>query len=196
MNLFEVSILHPTIFLQPSHSFLKEALGGSKLHHISSCLSREGVQVSPPWRQSYSLALILLAPLSSALGWKRKSSSIPPTKSTTQNSHDAHSAPLHPIIYHLTFEEKENWRIIGDTGGISLLLTEHWERPRCWQLFGCSCPIILDTFPLSVWSPTSPSNSKRIEKFLLTILDIYLITFFFSVSKFLSTWVSKNKHSY
>ena len=48
INLFEVSILHPTIFLQPSYSFLKEALGGSKLHHISSCLSREGVQVSPP----------------------------------------------------------------------------------------------------------------------------------------------------
>lgn len=112
VNLFEVSILHPTIFLQPSYSFLKEALGGSKLHHISSCLSRDGVQVFPHWRQSYSLALILLAPLSSALGWKRKSSSILPTKSTTQNSHGAHfpRTPSLPSFTSLNLrKEKTGW---------------------------------------------------------------------------------------
>lgn len=113
VNLFEVSILHPTIFLQPSYSFLKEALGGSKLHPISCCLSREGVQVSPPWRQSCSLALILLAPLWSALGWKRKSSSIPSTKSTTQNSHDAHFPCFTPSFTFLNLrKERTGWSYV------------------------------------------------------------------------------------
>lgn len=40
------------------------------------------------------------------------------------------TSPASPIIYLLKFEERENWMIVYDIRGISLLLLiEHWERP-------------------------------------------------------------------
>lgn len=111
VNLFEVSILHPTIFLQPL--LLSQRGPGWIKTPSHKLLSKQGrVQVSPPWRQSCSLALILLAPLWSALGQK-KSSSIPSTKSTTQNSHDAHFPCFTPSFTFLNLrKERTGWSYV------------------------------------------------------------------------------------